>query len=495
VGDPRIENMTSNVVALFQRLYLPRDWSPQELAEFYRVEAAMVQAGLKVDTERGLSDEGEPWFVFCRADTGDVIVHIARLNGLYILAGPAYQGIASGREIRSLVRDLIARHPLVQTGTPGGSNNSNIYLHPTALLVAVVATAFFKVSEARALADSAESVRGPQSSGLWGRATSSQGAVSMDALQSAAIVSAIIGALELSGRPVLTDLENANALAHRLEMSSMQAVGGTDLPDVNFGRFDLANHSVASDLLAGATPQDQPAQMVRPGDADKPLAVVAVLWDLPAPELRHETNSSLSDTGGQVQIEVDAVTRAVLVVDLQKSNDELPDVAAAKVTIGPGSHVIELALINRVDHLPEAISAAIAAGTHTEINAAIASAPEGTSIVVASDLIASDDQALTRFGEVTDDGAAATTTITAADFLTFGTELDEAFGELQMAVRDFIAHTYKFNVVTTGADVVLYDPDAITHHFGNIKSVTWEFEDGTSLSLVGLAASLPQLVA
>src|SRR5690242_6832870 len=94
----------------FTRSFLrPSDWSAQELAEFYRVEAALIQAGLLIESERGLSDEGEPWFAFCRSEDGEVIVHIARLDNEYLLAGPAYDGLARGNDIRSLVQNLVAR--------------------------------------------------------------------------------------------------------------------------------------------------------------------------------------------------------------------------------------------------------------------------------------------------------------------------------------------------------------------------------------------------
>ena len=128
-----------------------RNWSPRELGEFYRVESILIQAGLRIDTESGISDEGDPWFAFCRADDGEVIVHIARIRGVYVLAGPSYDGIAYGSDISALVRDLVCRHPFVQM--LGQNRGSNIFLHPAALLVAVVATAFIKSSEARALTD------------------------------------------------------------------------------------------------------------------------------------------------------------------------------------------------------------------------------------------------------------------------------------------------------------------------------------------------------
>src|SRR5262249_1070838 len=117
--------------------------------EFYRVESVLIQAGISLTTEHGLSDEGDPWFAFCREDDGEVIVHIARCDGCYILASAAY-GIARGFDISSLVRDLLTQHALIQVGTRKRPEGSNVFLHPAALLIAVVGTAFFKVGEARA---------------------------------------------------------------------------------------------------------------------------------------------------------------------------------------------------------------------------------------------------------------------------------------------------------------------------------------------------------
>ena len=84
--------MSANVVQLERIFRRSWDWSPRELAEFYRVESALIQAGLKIDKERGVSDEGDPWFAFCRPDDSEVIVHIARIGGIYILAAPPTTG-------------------------------------------------------------------------------------------------------------------------------------------------------------------------------------------------------------------------------------------------------------------------------------------------------------------------------------------------------------------------------------------------------------------
>ncbi|MFC7400179.1 hypothetical protein ACFQU1_23540 [Chelatococcus sp. GCM10030263] len=143
--------MEGNVAQLFPFRSRSRDWSNQELAEFYRVEAALVQAGLTIETDRGLSDENEPWFAFCHADTGEVIIHFARIGGVYVAASGAFEGVLRGVDFRSLVEALLMRHPLVVP-----RKGEKISLHPSALLVALVATAFFKLSEADAQASTIE---------------------------------------------------------------------------------------------------------------------------------------------------------------------------------------------------------------------------------------------------------------------------------------------------------------------------------------------------
>ena len=105
----------------------------------------------------GVLTKGTPGSPFCRGGDGEVIIHIARICGVYFLASPSFEGIASGSDIGVLVRDLVARHPLIQTRAQ--DRGSNIFLHPAALLTAIVATAFFKATEARALADNTSKSR------------------------------------------------------------------------------------------------------------------------------------------------------------------------------------------------------------------------------------------------------------------------------------------------------------------------------------------------
>lgn len=131
--------MAFQLVSLRDR-NLSRDWTQQELAEFYRVESVLGAAGINVEMDRGLSDEGDPWFAFCRPQNGDVIIHFARYDGTYIAASGALGQVLRGRNFRELVDAFIARQPLVM---PGQNEPSSVVLHPSALLTALVATALF----------------------------------------------------------------------------------------------------------------------------------------------------------------------------------------------------------------------------------------------------------------------------------------------------------------------------------------------------------------
>lgn len=138
--------MSSGVVLSFFRRSAPSsDWNQQELAEFYRIESALLQGGLSVTTERGISDEGDPWFVFCRADNEEVIAHFARIAYEYIIASSSHPHPARGRDFRKLIRDMLDRHPLMLPVRR--HSGQNVFLHPSTLLLALLASSYFFSSD------------------------------------------------------------------------------------------------------------------------------------------------------------------------------------------------------------------------------------------------------------------------------------------------------------------------------------------------------------
>src|ERR1700740_3155580 len=135
----------SNVLSFLHRVSDSKDWSQQELAEFYRVEDALLQSGFAVTTERGISDEGDPWFVFCREDNQEVIAHFARIGREYVVVSSFHQGTLRGRDFRALIREMLDSHPLMLPMRR--RQGQKVYLHPAALLTALVASAYVVSSE------------------------------------------------------------------------------------------------------------------------------------------------------------------------------------------------------------------------------------------------------------------------------------------------------------------------------------------------------------
>lgn len=130
--------VSASVFAFPQRASGPQPWTNDELAELYRVVEILGRAGLLVETEMGLSDEGDPWFVFCRRDSGDVIAHFARIGGNFVAASIAVDATYRGANFRQIVERMVESQPLILPPPAGGSR---LLLHPSVVLVAFVATA------------------------------------------------------------------------------------------------------------------------------------------------------------------------------------------------------------------------------------------------------------------------------------------------------------------------------------------------------------------
>lgn len=130
------------IIGLFSdssRFRFRRNWTNQDKAELYRVEAALCRAGLPVDTEQGTTEEGDPWFVFCHSRTGDVIAHFARINGDYLIAAPSLPELLTGPDLATIVRRFVVENPVTMP-LPEKAEKGNVVLHPAALLTIFVAT-------------------------------------------------------------------------------------------------------------------------------------------------------------------------------------------------------------------------------------------------------------------------------------------------------------------------------------------------------------------
>jgi hypothetical protein len=127
------------MVAIF-RFAIPvrKEWSAAEQAEFVRAAAILRGTGLPIICETGVSDEGDPWVIFLREDTGDVIAHIAKIDGQVMAASAATGDVVCGPSFRTVMDKVVRSQPLV---LPASSIGDRIHLHPSAVIVAFIATA------------------------------------------------------------------------------------------------------------------------------------------------------------------------------------------------------------------------------------------------------------------------------------------------------------------------------------------------------------------
>lgn len=93
-------------------------WSNQDIADVYRCLDQFARQGLTVEASSGMSDEGDPWFAIEDVGTGDALIHIARIDGFFIVhvldgetwSGDTLRAALSQIETASLLDGVPAAH-------------------------------------------------------------------------------------------------------------------------------------------------------------------------------------------------------------------------------------------------------------------------------------------------------------------------------------------------------------------------------------------------
>jgi hypothetical protein len=484
--------MTAQVLSFFQRTPRqapkPTDWSQQELAEFYRVESALIRAGIRVGTDRGMSDENEPWFCFYRSEDGEVVIHFARIDGEYIIAGPAYEEIARGFDFSGLVRNMVARHPLIRRAESG----SNISVHPAALLVAVVGTAFFKTGEARAAESGSGNAQSHHSRPVLLSSSSSAGLTSgvaptgvqtptYDTAQLPANQAVLILAAALLASDYGVDASSLDP-ATRGAISAAAAA-------LDFGSAPIQAHSAEGDFTLtaanhGATSVDNtPAQTV-----SSVLSLVALLSTLP----------QLADASSAANVLQTVATDAAYhdpVMAAPPSNEDgnwaldvrlglglngLPSVEAVQLvrSIVGDANAQKISIVE-VSKLPDILADLVAKGDHH-----VVAPPQLTPTTPPPSVT---DPVSPPLG----DGSTSTPDLPTPPTPPAPVEPAKPAYATPSLVKEFIdyfiAHTSSVEVMVKGADIVMFDARVLhdVGTIGHLYSMTFEFDDGGSISLVG----------
>jgi len=493
--------MTAQVLSFFQRSprYAPKpaDWTQQELAEFYRVESALIRAGIRVGTDRGMSDENEPWFCFYRSDDGEVVIHFARIDGEYIIAGPAYEEIARGFDFTSLVRNMVARHPLIRRTDSG----SNISVHPAALLVAVVGTAFFKTGEARAAESNAGAAQSnhsrpvllssSSSAGLTGVAPVNAPLPTYDTAQLPANQAVLILAAALLASDYGVDTTSLDPVA--------QAAISAAAASLDFGSASASTQAANGDFTlttashASATVDNTPAHTV-----SSVLSLVTLLSTLPQAGDASTAGQALLSAASDSTHHDEALAAPpvsnengnwALGVRLGLGLGGLPSVEAVQLVRSAagdaGSQKISVIEVNK---LPDILAELINKGEHhTVAQPPITPQPETPNLPTVTD-----PTPPLGGGALPDPTPDPIQPETPKPPITPTAPVYASPALVKEFIDYFIAHTKGVEVMVKGLDIVMFDT-RVLHDVGlivHLDSVTFDFADGSSISLVGEHSSL-----
>lgn len=362
----------------------PRYWTNQELAELYRVADVLVQAGLTVETDAGTTDEGDPWFVFHRPDTCDVVAHFARIDGQFIVCNVATGESFTGPDFRDIINHLLKTQPLLLPQAKSGKGGS-LFLHPSVVLTAFVAMAWMcaegkNTAHAGTLSDllSKESANADDSAAhpsahdaAWAAQPESarhnmadkHAQFTLSALQNAAVISAIVIATSLltSNDPALAfsplDLpmetdKSGGALAKAY-------VGTIIAPSVNWldqdGALPLHSSALPQHADGLALPTQSSATVVVATEvfhyqtpaASNPTEIKTGFWSI---------NNSPSDPSPKEK----ALPVIMPMMEINVRDDLIPTHAAAETVVA-------------TQNLSATISSAIAATAHSKTSESLPS--------------------------------------------------------------------------------------------------------------------------
>lgn len=132
----------------------PWSWSTAERAELLRAVEVFRAAGLPVALEVGETDEGDPWAVIVGPQREEVLLHIARIDGVVILVSEPLSQASRGATLREALRRFLdqdqVRCRLSALALLGADRDRTVLLHPLAMLLAIVALALLVTGEAEA---------------------------------------------------------------------------------------------------------------------------------------------------------------------------------------------------------------------------------------------------------------------------------------------------------------------------------------------------------
>ena len=113
-----------------------KNWTNQELSEFYRVKDILAKYNISVIIDCGLTDELDPWCVYCNS-SGDVFAHFCKIDNIYYLDSPKLIKPVTASNLRDLVSRFSSDE--IENNKKLEDLKSNVVtLHPAILFTSLI---------------------------------------------------------------------------------------------------------------------------------------------------------------------------------------------------------------------------------------------------------------------------------------------------------------------------------------------------------------------
>lgn len=484
---------------------IAQGWSNQELADLYRTQRLLALAGITTVVDRGLSDEGDPWFIFMDA-RGEVFVHFSRLDGLYMVASQVQDKPVWGDSLANLVTEF-SKWVQPARATTGGAQNvisiagrsrNGVLVHPAASLAALVWSIYLISDDlvaTTALAPASDLHIGDigEHSALTDH--SADISVLPDLSQKAMVALSDPALLKQVADPYLNrEVSTAAPISIMSSGISMKAVGlGLSLAAISMG-LPLDNNTENTNPQDHA-PQLSIAQLYTLLTQAKEAAITAVA----AIEIFADPNTPRAMPQG-----ITAAVTPALEVEMQafETSVEFAEVMQAVTA----SYKADIDALMALSHQ---ITAHVPQDTPDPVQTAAAAIPvlqKDTPDLVVPNLLLSFDKAFESFALTkldtltlaqTDLGqlmALTPAAITLADDAT-APDLSAytAFDDSARMFLDFLLRTYNdIKVVTLPTELIFIHVDAFDSAGVDqpIYAKSWSFDDGGVISTIGLKSDL-----
>lgn len=274
-------------------------WRQEDLAECFRIVDLLARNGLPVTFQAGCSDEGDPWGVVLRSDSGDVLLHIARVDGQYVVASAAGPAVSRGGTLRAVLDAALASDMFHAGARARAANGPAIVrLHPAAVFASLIAAAWLHSETSSRAETGAEA-------GSAAEGRTQRGAVSADGslppsphlLMAAVAVAAVLAVAKGASHAwqiAEMDLDALMAGAGEIPEFVGGAASGASLAHAQVGAETLPALDFKADARISMHPQDGASRLEAPTSEGAPHeAEVGSAWALPTVsviELQHPGN-------------------------------------------------------------------------------------------------------------------------------------------------------------------------------------------------------------